>query len=82
MKRGRIALPVPIEEFFTKALEHSGITLLPLTPPIAVRSAFLPDIHKDPIDRVIIATAMEYDGELISRDGLVSQYPGVRVRWE
>jgi PIN domain nuclease of toxin-antitoxin system len=81
-KKGRVVLPVPIDEFFTGALDGAGIILLPLTPVIAARSAALPDLHRDPIDRVIIATAMEHDADLVSRDELVSRYPGVRVRWE
>lgn len=81
-EEGRIALPVSIEEFFTKAIDQAGLVLLPLTPLIAARSAALPDLHRDPIDRVIIATAMEHDAELVSKDELVSRYPGVRVRWD
>ncbi|HYO98273.1 MAG TPA: type II toxin-antitoxin system VapC family toxin [Polyangiaceae bacterium] len=81
-KKGRIALPVPIEEFFAAALEGSGVELIALTPSIAARSAALPDIHRDPIDRVIIASAIDRDAELITRDGMISQYPGVRVRWD
>lgn len=52
-----------------------------LTPRIAARSAALPDIHRDPIDRVIIASAIDYD-ELLTRDGMIARYPGVRVRWD
>lgn len=81
-KRGRISLPVPIEDFFVKAIEGSGLVLLPLTPRIAARSAFLPDIHRDPIDRVLIATAQEHDADLVTRDGVISRYPDVRTRWK
>lgn len=80
-KKGRISLPMPIDDFFVKAIDGSGLVLLPLTPRIAARSAFLPDIHRDPIDRVLIATALEHNAELATRDGLISQYPDVRVRW-
>lgn len=81
VRKGRITLPVPINEFFTKAIDDSGLMLLPLTPSIAARSAYLPDIHRDPIDRVIIATALEHDSELATRDGMIARYPDVRVRW-
>ncbi|WP_437825283.1 type II toxin-antitoxin system VapC family toxin [Sorangium sp. So ce1153] len=81
-KKGRIVLPVSIEDFFTMAIDRAGLVLLPLTPLIAARSAALPDVHRDPIDRVIIATAIEHDAELVSKDELVSRYPGVRVRWD
>lgn len=80
-KKGRITLPLPIASFFEKAIDGAGLSLLPLTPAVAARAAFLPDVHRDPIDRVIIATAMEHDAELISKDETVARYPGVRVRW-
>jgi PIN domain nuclease of toxin-antitoxin system len=80
-KKRRIALPMPVVEFFESALSEAGISLLPLTPAIAARSATLPDIHRDPIDRIIIATAIEHDADLISRDGNFPQYPSVRVWW-
>jgi len=82
VKKGRVVLPFPIEEFFTKAIDQAGLVLLPLTPTIAARSTSLPDIHRDPIDRVIIATAIGNDADLISRDEVVGKYPGVRVRWD
>jgi PIN domain nuclease of toxin-antitoxin system len=80
-KKRRIELPVPIEEFFLKAIEGAGIALLPLTPRIAARSAFLPDIHRDPVDRVLIATALEHDAELATKDETIRRYPEVRIRW-
>ena len=80
-KRRRVELSLPIDDFFTKAIDEAGLVLIPLTPHIAARSAFLPDIHRDPIDRVLIATALEYDAELATRDGVIGRYPGVRVRW-
>ena len=81
-KKGRISLPVPIDEFFVKAIEGAGLVLLSLTPKIAARSAFLPDIHRDPIDRVLIATAQEHDADLVTRDDAISRYPDVRIRWK
>ncbi|MDX2020821.1 MAG: type II toxin-antitoxin system VapC family toxin [Deltaproteobacteria bacterium] len=80
-KKRRIALPLPITDFLKLALEGSRIGLLPLTPTIAARSAALPEIHRDPIDRIIIATAIEHSAELISRDRIFTRYPDVRVQW-
>lgn len=79
-KRRRVEFPLPIDDFFTKAIDEAGLVLIPLTLHIAARSAFLPDIHRDPIDRVLIATALEYDAELATRDEVIGRYPGVRVR--
>lgn len=82
VKRGRIVLPDSVEAFFDAAIAGGGIQLLPLTPRIAARAAALPDIHRDPMDRVIIATAIEHGAELLSKDELIAKYPGVVIRWE
>ncbi len=81
-KKGRIVLPGTVDSFFEEALDKAGLRLLPLTPTVAARSAALPDIHRDPIDRVIVATAIEHGAELLSKDELVARYPGVHVRWD
>jgi PIN domain nuclease of toxin-antitoxin system len=81
-KKGRIVLPGTVESFFDEALGKAGLQLLPLTPSIAAKSAALPDIHRDPIDRVIVATAIEHGAELLSKDELIARYPGVQVHWD
>jgi PIN domain nuclease of toxin-antitoxin system len=80
-KKGRIFLPVPVEDFFTQAIDGAGLSLLALTPRIAARSAALPDIHRDPIDRVLIATALENDAIFVTKDEVIARYPDVRIRW-
>jgi PIN domain nuclease of toxin-antitoxin system len=81
-KKGRIVLPGTVESFFDEALDKAGLQLLPLTPSIAAKSAALPDIHRDPIDRVIVATAIEHGADLLSKDELVAKYAGVQVLWD
>lgn len=81
-KKGRITLPGTVDEFFESAIEKAGLELLPLTPKIAARSAALPDIHRDPVDRVLVATALELDATLVTKDSVIPAYPGVRVRWD
>ena len=54
----RIILPLPIEEWFEIVLAQPGIILISITPKIAVEAQTLPgDFHKDPADRIIVATA-------------------------
>lgn len=74
VRRGRIELALPLSVWFDLALEGSGIQLLPLTPQIAERAANFPEYHKDPADRVIIATAVERQNKLISLDGNFPRY--------
>ena len=43
-----------------------------------IRAAMLPDFHKDPADRIIIATSLAHDLTVVTGDGKFPQY-GVRT---
>jgi PIN domain nuclease of toxin-antitoxin system len=73
-RHGRIALPCPREEWFSKALDGSGISLLPLVSDIASRAVDLPEHHHDRQDRTIISTVLSLDGMLISADAKFPLY--------
>jgi len=79
-RKGRIELPLPLREWFTEALERSQVDLLPLTPAIVSRAVALTDRHRDPFDRIIIATALDLDGQLASVDGQFPAYPELAGR--
>jgi len=68
-KRQRLRLPVTPEIFVEQALEQHGIQEAPMDRTIALRAAALPDLHNDPFDRIIIATALEYDLSIVTKDG-------------
>jgi PIN domain nuclease of toxin-antitoxin system len=80
VRRGRIDLSMPMREWFSKALDGSGIELLPLTAAIAARAVELTERHRDPFDRMIIATSLELDGQLASADGQFRAYPELTGR--
>jgi PIN domain nuclease of toxin-antitoxin system len=75
VKRGRLTLPLPVDEWCFEASVNSGIECLPLTAAIALRSVQLADIHRDPADRFIMATASEHQAKLISLDSAIAAYP-------
>jgi PIN domain nuclease of toxin-antitoxin system len=79
-RRGRLRLPLAPSEWFVRALAGSGVELLPLMPDIAVKAVGLPDIHRDPFDRIIIATCLILDGRLASVDGCFEHYPELKGR--
>jgi PIN domain nuclease of toxin-antitoxin system len=79
-ERGRLELPCAAEDWFRDALEPMDIVLLPLNAQIACRAVGLSAVHKDPFDRLIIATALVYDGRLASVDGLFPLYPEIKDR--
>lgn len=80
LKRKRIELPLPVREWLREALAPSGIESLPVTAEIAAASAELPEHHKDPADRIIIATALAYDAKLASVDAMFPLYEELQGR--
>ena len=73
-KRGRIEHPIPAERWIEVGLHETQISCLPIDQHIAVISANLPDHHRDPADRIIIATAIIYDARLMSFDRQFREY--------
>lgn len=74
LKRRRIVLPLPVEDWLRDALSPTGIESLPVSWEIAFRSAQLPEHHRDPADRIIIATALAHDARLASLDSTFPLY--------
>lgn len=60
--------------WMNKALSLSNISLVPLSPEIAVESCALPGFHGDPADRLIVASAKVETLCLISRDQKIASY--------
>ncbi len=80
VKRGRLILPKPVNEWFDVALSQEGVILIAITPEIAVDAADLPgNFHKDPADRLIVATARAYDCPLLTVDREIRAYPFVKL---
>src|SRR5216683_8250067 len=73
--RGRIVLGKSIGLWLDEALADPGPAIDPLTPRIAVESFALPDVfHRDPADRLIVATARVANATLMTRDQRILDY--------
>jgi len=78
--RGKLELTLPVNEWLTEALANSGVESLPVTCEIANRAVMLPEIHRDPADRIIIATALVHDAKLASMDSVFPDYQELQNR--
>ena len=77
---GRLELPVGLSEWFQAALGYPGISLLDLTPEVAIESTSLPgSFHRDPSDQIIVATARVHQCPLVTSDDRIARYPHVRI---
>ena len=77
--RGKLELPLPVNEWLQEALGQSGVESLPVSCEIANRSVSLAEIHRDPADRIIIATALVHDAKLASIDAVFPNYPELQL---
>jgi PIN domain nuclease of toxin-antitoxin system len=72
---GRIVLGKSIGLWLDEALADPGPGIDPLTPQIAIESHALPDVfHRDPADRLIVATARVANATLMTRDRRILDY--------
>ena len=76
----RLPLIADLPEWFDTALGFPGVTLLPLTPEIAIEATSLPgDFHRDPADQIIVATAKVNECPLVTTDRQIIDYPHVQT---
>ncbi|HZU91852.1 MAG TPA: type II toxin-antitoxin system VapC family toxin [Stellaceae bacterium] len=73
--RGRVALGQPLDQWIERAVSAPGLSIEPLLPQIAVESCRLPNaFHRDPADRMIVATARVTGATLMTRDRRILDY--------
>ena len=75
---GLIELPTDALTWLGNLLSYPSVQLLPITPEIAVRAYTLPEpFHRDPADRILVATALELSCPLLTSDRRIIEYPHV-----
>ena len=78
-RRGRITLPDPPELWLQNAAMDPRVEVLAITPEVAVCAALLPEKHKDPADRILIAHAVIGGHALVTEDATVLSYDDASV---
>ena len=71
---GKLPLPEPPASYVPDRMRRSGTTPLPVDLAHALRTADLPDHHRDPFDRVLVAQAQLLDLTIITADDQLSAY--------
>jgi len=80
-KLEKLSLPLPPKAYYDTALVSHGIEEIVINSDITAFSAELPFIHKDPCDRIIIATALKNKAAIVTADKTMPRYPGIKVIW-
>jgi PIN domain nuclease of toxin-antitoxin system len=77
VSKNRLKLDADVLDWVRNALAKPGVRLVPLEPDIAVASTRLPfDIHADPADRILVATARHLGATLVTADKALLEIAG------
>jgi PIN domain nuclease of toxin-antitoxin system len=74
------ALDLPALEWFDAYVPRSGMRPLPITAGHLGAVEYLPALHNDPFDRLLVAQARLNGLTIVTRDALVAQYD-IAVIW-
>jgi len=75
---GELDLPCDPEKWYLDVLAHHQVNEIPVDGRVAMASTKLPRIHKDPCDRIIIATAKLLGLRVVTADERFRSY-GVEI---
>ncbi len=77
---GRLDLRMPPDEYVWQQRQLHRIESLSIDEAAALQSAKLPNVHRDPFDRILISQAILGGMALVTPDRLIRMYP-VRTVW-
>ncbi len=76
---GKLALRLPLADIVTQQ-QANGLQGLPATLAHSLAVEGLPQVHKAPFDRLLVAQAMVEGADFVSADPVLAHYP-VKVLW-
>ena len=77
---GRLDLPDEPGSYVRRERARHGIESLSLEEGAVDHLSKLPDLHRDPFDRMLICQAIEHGLTIVTPDAAIQRYP-VRVLW-
>lgn len=74
-EKKKITLKMDCLDWVEQSLDSPQIEVAPISPGIAIHSSRLPgEIHGDPADRILVATAYENNAVLVTHDDKILSY--------
>ncbi len=81
--RTRLELTIPVNVWIEHVQELPWLTFVPVDNRIAVGSVFLDGFpHRDPADRIIVATSLSLNATLVTADTRLRHYKPLRTIWD
>lgn len=81
VKQGKLDLGISVEEFARRVQRSATVELLPVDTATWLRSVDLAWPHRDPADRVIVATALLRGVPVLTADETIREFSGVASIW-
>ena len=82
VERERLVLTMEVNTWLATVAQIERVRFFPVDTDIAANSVSLPgEFHKDPADRMIIATARKLGAPLVTKDEKIHAYPHVKSIW-
>jgi PIN domain nuclease of toxin-antitoxin system len=75
LRRGRIEGPANVRAWRNRLLSL-GVREIGLSAEIAMTAVELEDLHGDPLDRIVVATALVEEAVLLTADRQILEWPG------
>lgn len=72
---GKLPLPRPVEELLAPLRQGRAAVMLPLLESAVLRLRSLPELHRDPFDRMLVCQALDDGLTLVTPDEQVRAYP-------
>ena len=73
--RGKLLLPEPPDRYVPRIRQEMGIETVPVGEETALRAGRLPDLHRDPFDRLLVSQAISMGMTILTPDEAIRQYP-------
>lgn len=82
VEREKLVLTMDVGSWLATVAEIDAMRFMPVDVEIAMKSVELPgEFHKDPADRMIVATARKLAAPLVTKDEKIRAYTHVKTVW-
>jgi len=82
INKGRLILSMDVASWLDEVSQIDGVRFVSVDNEIGIKSTVLPgEFHKDPADRMIVATARKFAIPVVTADEKLIQYAHVKTIW-
>lgn len=82
VEKGRLSLDRDVRDWLDQIALIEGLDFVSVDRAIGIDSVRLPgEFHKDPADRIIVATARKHSASVVTADDKIIGYPHVKTIW-